>query len=96
MKVIKLDRRHKHSNKYSAALQFTKREFTKARTHWAYRDALQQLFGEATEYVYNDPSRIGSGRWVYNENYRVDTIKYRINLKDAQVITLLELMIPHD
>lgn len=97
MRVIKLDRRHKHSKEYSTALQFSDWEFRRARKHWPYRDALKQLFGEESTYVFKDPAVVpGPGRWVYNEHYRIDRIKYRINLRDAEVITMLELMVPHD
>lgn len=97
MRVIKLDRRYKHSGQYSAALQFSKWEFTKGRKHWPYRDALKQMFGEETAFEYRDPNIIpGPGRWFFNEHYRVDRVKYRINIKDERVIAMLELMVPHD
>lgn len=92
MRVIKLDRRHKHSSVYSAALQFSKFEFTKARYHWIYRRALEQMYGEETIYNRSENGEL-TGTWKFNENYRIDRVKYRINVKDASVITMLELMV---
>lgn len=92
MKVIKLDRRHRHSDKYTIAIQFSKWEFMKARKQWAYRDALKQMYGEETIYNRGEIGEL-TGTWKFNENYRLDRELYRINLKDASVITMLELMV---
>lgn len=96
MKVIKLDRRHRNSDKYTTAIQFSKWEF-KARKHWPYRKALEQLFGEESVFEFFDTElKRGPGKWRYNENYRIDRSMYRVNVRDAEVITMLELMVPHD